>query len=359
MGAIMTSDLITIEARGTFQAYINLFFGVGSTCGAAFGGFLCDSIGWRWTFGIQLPPILIISVAAFFTTPHSMGPHLLKDSEASAWEHIKSFDLAGSFLLSTSVGLLILGLNLGGNVFPWRHPLVISSLILALVSGVFLVIVECKHPRPVMPINILFSKPRGYIIFHNFFSNIGINTIIFNAPLFFQAVKLDSPSQSGFRLALPSLGLTTFGVSTGFFITKTGRMQPPFVAGGIAMLLGSACLTSMWDGIPTSLAMLFVLPSAIGQGLSFPASAVAVLATSEKQDQAVVLSTLALWRSLGTVMGIALSSLILQDALTAYLMKFITGKHKDEVRLRIPLNVVITEIFPFVLMNFLDYISSS
>lgn len=52
MGSIMTNDLVSIEVRGTYQAYINLFFGLGSACGAAFGGFLCDTIGWRWTFGV-------------------------------------------------------------------------------------------------------------------------------------------------------------------------------------------------------------------------------------------------------------------------------------------------------------------
>ncbi|KAK5240067.1 hypothetical protein LTR16_011147, partial [Cryomyces antarcticus] len=78
MGPIITNDLVPIEIRGNFQAYINLFFGLGSACGAAFGGFLCDTLGWRWTFGIQLPVILITLLVAWFYTPASLGPHLAK-----------------------------------------------------------------------------------------------------------------------------------------------------------------------------------------------------------------------------------------------------------------------------------------
>jgi hypothetical protein len=98
------------------------------------------------------------------------------------------------------------------------------------------------------------------------------------------------------------------------------------------MLLGAVCLSALWNNIPSWLATLFLAPASIGQGLSFPATSLAVLATSSQEDQAVMTSTLTLWRSLGVVMGVSFSSLILQNALTAYLERLVTGKHKDEVR---------------------------
>jgi hypothetical protein len=73
MGNIMTNDLVSIEVRGTFQAYINLFYGGGSACGAAFGGFLCDKLGWRMTFAIQVPVLIALLINAFFTTPGDPG----------------------------------------------------------------------------------------------------------------------------------------------------------------------------------------------------------------------------------------------------------------------------------------------
>ena len=332
MGNVMTNDLVSIEVRGTYQAYINLFYGGGSACGAAFGGFLCDKLGWRMTFAIQVPFLAALLISAFFSTPSTLGPNLAKRSGLGIRDAMKGFDIAGSVLLTGSVAFLILGLNLGGNIYPWQHPIVIVSLIIAFIAGGVLVYVESRAQRAVMPLPMLFSQPRGNLVFNNFFAQIGMNTILFNAPLYFQAVKLETASVSGFRLAGPSIALTICGVSAGFIMTATGRMKWLIVTGSVSMLIGATCLSSMWDNIPSWLATIFLVPSSVGQGLSFPATSLAVLATSSQEDQAVMTSTLILWRSLGIVMGVSFSSLILQNALTAYLEQLVTGHKKDEVR---------------------------
>ena len=46
---------------------------------------------------------------------------------------------------------------------------------------------------------------------------------------------------------------------------------------------------------------------------------------TESKEQAVVVTTLSLSRSLGSILGVAWSSFILQNALLAYLPKFVTG----------------------------------
>jgi len=320
-----------MEIRGTFQAYINIGYGLGSACGATFGGYLCDTLGWRWAFGVQIPPIAVAIAIAIFAVPTGLGPCLMRTSEKSIWSIIAGFDLLGSLLLCTAVAFLILFLNLGGNVYSWQHPIVIASGVIFLIALPLLLFVESRAALPVMPLKMLFTKPRGNLVFHNFFSNVGINTVIFNAPLYFQVVKQESPSMSGFRLAVPAASLTVVAVTTGFFITYSGRMFLPQLAGSISMLIGAVCLSSMWDGIPLWLATLFVVPPSMGQGFAFPATSIAVLATSTQAEQAVMTTTLGLWRSIGTILGVAISSLILQNALVAYLEGFVTGQHKADI----------------------------
>jgi len=332
IGAIMTNDLVRIEVRGTYQAYINLFYGLGSSCGAAFGGFLCEHIGWRWAFGIQVPPILIVLICAIFTTPNKLGPMLATKRNLPWRKIIREFDLPGSFFVSCSSAFLILGINLGGNILAWTNPFVIISLIISTVASVILIWVESKAYRPILPLSMLFSHPRGNLVFSNFFYQIATFSVLFNAPLYFQAVKLDSPSVSGFRLAIPALTLIIGGVSSGFFITWTGRMKAPQVLGAACALVGAIGLSVMWDDIPAWLATIFVIPPSMGQGTMFPATTLAVLATSKQEDQAVMTTTLSLWRNLGTVLGVAVSSLIVQNALLAYLEEFVSGPEKAEVR---------------------------
>lgn len=44
MGLVCVNDLVKIEHRGTFISWINVAFGLGAACGAAFGGVICDSM---------------------------------------------------------------------------------------------------------------------------------------------------------------------------------------------------------------------------------------------------------------------------------------------------------------------------
>ena len=76
---------------------------------------------------------------------------------------------------------------------------------------------------------------------------------------------------------------------------------------------------------------LAFVPWAVGQGLQFPGTFMAVLGASEQREQAVVTSTLLLWRSMGSVLGVAGSSLVLQNALVRFLERFVQGPDKDEV----------------------------
>jgi hypothetical protein len=109
LGSIITSDLVPIEIRGAYQSYMNLVYGIGSSLGAALGGAIADSLGWRWEFGIQVPLISICLTMACFTTPKRLG---LQEGaqQKSVWEAMKVFDFKGSILLTTTVTFLILGI---------------------------------------------------------------------------------------------------------------------------------------------------------------------------------------------------------------------------------------------------------
>ena len=61
----------------------------------------------------------------------------------------------------------------------------------------------------------------------------------------------------------------------------------------------------------------------------------AILAVADQKNQAVVTTTLILWRSLGNVLGVACSSLVVQNALWYYLELFVTGPDKEAVVARV------------------------
>ncbi|CAF9932699.1 hypothetical protein IMSHALPRED_008957 [Imshaugia aleurites] len=237
----------------------------------------------------------------------------------------------GSFLLTSAVALLILGLNLGGNVLPWSHPLIIAALAVSVFAGAVLIWVERQAAKPVLPLKLLTTLPRGNIFFHNFFTYVGTSAVMFNTPLYFQAVQLDSPSTSGFRLAAPSVGYTCCGLTSGMIMNATKRPKPLIIIGGVVSLAGGIAMTALPHNAAVAGATIAAFFSLPGSGISLVPTSVSSLAFSSKEDQAVTSTTQLLWRSLGNVMGIALSSLLVQNALPRHLEQYVRGEDREKI----------------------------
>ena len=142
---------------------------------------------------------------------------------------------------------------------------------------------------------------------------------------------LTSATTSGLRIVIPTLVSSACGTFTGFAITWTRRLKWPLVCGSVMYLAGTVCLALLRRDLPSAAYTLVLFPGAIGGGFQFPGSMMAVLASSEQAEQAVVTSTLILWRSLGTVLGVALSSLVVQNSLRHYLDELVSGPRKAQV----------------------------
>jgi hypothetical protein len=121
------------------------------------------------------------------------------------------------------------------------------------------------------------------------------------------------------------------GFSTGFIITWTGRMKHCLVLGYACFIVGGILLSVMGTGLPSWAYTVFLIAASLGQGFSYPSTSLAVLATSHQDDLAVATSVLILFRSLGTVMGVSVSSLVVQNSLFHYLDVFVGGSNREEV----------------------------
>ncbi|KAK8868029.1 transporter [Apiospora arundinis] len=335
MGSIVISDMVNIERRGTYQSFINIVYGLAAASGAALGGVMADTLGWRWEFGVQVFPLAGCFALAAWTLPPDLGLYVERET---FFEAVKAFDWTGTVLLTSSTAFLILGLNLGGNVLPWSHPFIIASLVVFAVLFPACLYAESRTQRPIMPLELLRSSPRANMIFANFIACFLLNAILFNAPLYFQAVLLTTATASGLRLIVPVGVAATIGTLTGFLVTRTQRLKWPLTLGAAAYVAGTVSLAALSRGWPWWAYLLALVPSAVGQGFQFPGTFIAVLRASAQAEQAVVTSTLMLWRALGNVMGVAGSSLVLQNALLRYLRAYVVSDgtpRGDEAKRRV------------------------
>lgn len=314
MATIINSDMIPFRRRGMYQALQNTMFGVGAIAGASFGGAIADSIGWRWCFLLQVPISAVALVLGWFVIRNPERPD--NDSKSSLKEVWAKVDLIGSLVLVIALVIQLIGLSVGGNELPWKHPLVIVSLVgsFALLV-VFLKIEGNTKAVPIIPLRMFKRTLSLTIQLTNLCAGIAAYAYLFTLPLFFQVVLLDSAATAGARLAIPSLAYPIGGIVAGAIMSRYGKLIPLVRIGAFFMALGNGLVTSinfydaMWKYY------VFIFPANLGQGIIYPATLFTNLATFEHSDHAVSASTIYLIRSVGSVYGVAITSAIIQTVL--------------------------------------------
>lgn len=107
---------VPLRKRALYIAVLASMFGISSVVGPILGGAFTDRLSWRWCFWINLPigGIAIATVLFLFKNPER------KHSKLTTRQKIGEIDLLGAFCLICSIVCLLLALQWGGSVYPWK-----------------------------------------------------------------------------------------------------------------------------------------------------------------------------------------------------------------------------------------------
>lgn len=150
--------MIPFRKRGMYQALQNGVFGFGAICGASFGGFIADGIGWRWCFLLQVPLSTFALGVGWLVVKNPPGGFSLGPGSGfqEIWERV---DFSGAFLLVAAISIQLVGLSLGGNELPWGSPWVIGSLVVSFVLfGLFWMAEATTKAIPMIPLRMLKGR---------------------------------------------------------------------------------------------------------------------------------------------------------------------------------------------------------
>ncbi|KAJ5784566.1 uncharacterized protein N7503_009778 [Penicillium pulvis] len=326
--SILMSDIIPLRDRGLWQGIINLVYATGSSAGAPLGGILVDYIGWRWAFLLQFPICILAIIAVSFMLK-------LPARENTHWKaKLKRVDFLGAVVLVGAVLGLLVGLDRGSNV-SWTMPLTIISLSLSAFFFVLFVIVELYvAAEPFAPGRIIFNRTFFSLYCCNFFSFGGWFAALFYIPLYFQAVDGVSASIAGLRLLPSILSGATGSILAGLIMKWTGKYYWLTLAAYSSLTLGCFLIYLTSGGAMTSTIgmILGMVMSAFGNGIGVTSTLIGLISNSTMEDQAVVTACSYLFRSLGSVIGISLSSSLVQQLLRERLHSDLhDSKNIDEI----------------------------
>ena len=306
ISTFVASDLIPLRKRGVWQGIGNIGYGIGAGLGGVFGGWINDIWGWRYAFLIQVPLTVVSGILAYLVVDIPV-----KQTEKSAWKRI---DVAGAATLIITLVLLLLGVNSGGNIVPWVHPLVLTSLPLsAIFLGIFIYIEGNYAEEPVIPVRLLLNRTILSACFTNWFITMSTFALLFYGPIYFQVQGL-SPTQAGIRLIPQSVGAIG-SMTTGIVMRWTGRYYILSVIVNLVFVASMAMVSSFNLTTPSWAHFVVFFLSGIGYSGMLTVTLLALISAVAHEHQAVVTSASYAFRSTGSAIGIAIASAVFQNIL--------------------------------------------
>ncbi|KAL2260310.1 hypothetical protein VTK26DRAFT_5718 [Humicola hyalothermophila] len=320
MATVINSDMIPFRQRGYYQAMQNVLFGFGSVLGASLGGVIAESIGWRWCFLLQVPVSVLAVVVGYVVLedPPCVDPCV--DPKRRFRSAVGRLDLSGSLTLVLGLVSQLMGLSLGGNEFDWASTPVVGSLVGSVVLlGMFVGVEATTRAVPMIPLGMLKGWQPVAVQLANAFSGMAAYAYMFMVPLYFQAVRGDSPSAAGMRLTIPALATPVGGVIAGWLMQRGVPLRFNVRLGTATMLLGNLLALSLGMTGSRWKEFVYLVPANLGLGLANPSLLFSFISLFEHKEQAVATSTVYLIRSMGTIYGVTLTSAIVQNVLLARL----------------------------------------
>jgi EmrB/QacA subfamily drug resistance transporter len=300
-------DVIPPRQRGRYQGWFGAVFGVSSVAGPLLGGWLTDGPGWRWIFYINLPVGLaaLVVTSAVLKMPVVRRPHKI--------------DYLGAAAIVGAVTCLLLYLDWRGNAYGWTEAGALALLGGAGLLAAAFVWIERRTVEPIIPLRLF--RNRVFSVGNSFAFLAGIamfGTIIF-LPVYLQAVKGFSPTQSGLALLPAIVGIFSTSITSGQLISRTGRYKIYPVLGAVIMTFGLLALSRL--DVDTPFWQLALSEYLFGAGLGFTMQTIvtAVQNSVERRDMGAATSSITFFRQMGGSVGAALFGAVLFSRLTHYL----------------------------------------
>ncbi|OBS25307.1 hypothetical protein FPOA_05840 [Fusarium poae] len=304
--AIIVSDLVSLRSRGKYQGFISLAIGTGAASGPFVAASLIEtrghSDGWRWAFWV--PSIL----AAFcFTLLLFFLP--LKPVSGGFGEKIRKIDWLGVITSVPAIVLVVMSINSGGSIWPWDNIKTILILSIGIVCLLLFIVIEAFVAKiPIIPLRLLKTKSALVLILSGFLHDFVWQTTQYFIPLYFQTVCGYTPLESATLIVSFLIAQGLAGAASGPVMARYARYMPVLRCGLAVWTLGAGL--KLLFGQKTHVAIYVVVLAIEGAGVGWvhQPGLVALQANSTDEDRAVATGTRNVFRSLGGVVGIAVST---------------------------------------------------
>jgi len=297
------ADVVSGPERGRYQGYFSAVFAAAALAAPLLGGILTEYLSWRAVFWINLP----LAALAAWRVRAVIEPRPGATREAR-------IDWIGALLLAIGLSVVLIALARIGQGAAWLGASTIGWVGVGAAVLVAWAWREADAPEPIVPLS-LFANRTVFacclVNAMNFFVLIGCTVLL---PLSMQAVGGAGTSEVAARLVALTLA-TPFGAfAAGRVMLRYPRLGVISAAGSALACIGLSMIARA--SAPGEVAPVWAMvPLGFGLGATLPSVLVAAQGAVGPSMTGVVTALVAFFRSLGSVIGIAvLTSLVMAGA---------------------------------------------
>ncbi|GAA3719115.1 MFS transporter [Microlunatus aurantiacus] len=224
--AIISATFVRTDrarAIGTWSA----LSGVATAIGPLLGGWMVQTIGWRWAFLINLPLAVVVLLVTLQHVPETSDP-----------QAPRSFDLAGAALAAAGLAGLTYALIGAGD--GWRPSVIMVGLLGVTALGAF-VAVERRGRTPMLPMDVFASRQFSAANLVTLVVYAGLGALFFLLVVQLQVVAGFDALAAGSALLPITIIMLLLSGSAGQLAERIGPRWPmtigPLLAGVGAVLL--------------------------------------------------------------------------------------------------------------------------
>ncbi|WP_168445548.1 MDR family MFS transporter [Salmonella enterica] len=295
----LTYHLYNEDKRAKIQGYLSSVWGGAAVAGPIIGAYIISSFHWSMVFWINIP-------IGFFSLGILMA-YLPQDISY----HKHRIDYAGLFFLCLAICSLMLLLS----PYSFKNFTACAIIICFMVSILCLIYCESVAPEPLFPVELWRNR---LIILSNVGSlSIGAGMMGISAylPTYVQVVFDSNTFQAGIALSMMSIGWPLASIFSGKLLSITSY-RFLILTGSLLLIFGNFCLAFLMPF--TGIYMSYVGSFMVGVGMGFLNTTliVAIQNSMRKEIQGISTASLLFSRMLGSGLGTALFSALLNFTLS-------------------------------------------
>jgi MFS family permease len=352
---IVVAYSVPLEKRPGYFGLLGAMYGIASVAGPPMGGAFTDHVSWRWCFYINLP---IGAVAIFGITFFFRSPKRAVQTSVGFFERLKEFDSIGTIAFIPAVICLLLALEWGGTKYDFSNGRIIALFVIfGLLVIAFIGIQFWKGETATVPPRIMNQRSIIGASLFVFCFGASFYLFIYFIPIWFQAVKGTTATESGIRTLPFLLAKTIMVVVSGGLVAKIGYYTPFIWASVIFTSVGAGLLTTLDVNSGTGKWIGYQIIYGFGGGLGFNQSVMTAQTVLGINDVSIGTAIMLFVQLFGGAIFVSAANNIFNTHLVSNLLKLVPDLDPQVVISAGATGlqrVVNTEDYPAVLLAYND-----